>query len=600
MILFPGNDVLNNESSSISAILPTGGNSYSNTSSAESTASNTSGLSVALQTNGHSSDGTLTSTAIDVPKTNELNTSWKSKKLHMEGKYLKVPSEVISRLSQESQNGTIHVNVNSTKCVKTTRPFVLEPGNNFKENTLQAEENKNDGKRILLTAPLNTKRQKCMDKITTSVQTLQTSSICETPKHSSFHSPTILKSNSQKESEHATPTESVRSADADPANCLTCNITFSKMHLHSLQNTRNMKHVCEKCPETINSIKKLEMHMNEEQPFKCSHCNRKFIHIWQRVRNEILHSDVNRFTCEQCRKKFTSARYLGSHTNCHERKHICGVCSKVFSFISYLEKHRSRLHPHGHPSSNVEISEVVSLQQEAYSNLQNSLEEDVERHVDQCGQDEFSISCSSSNDGTHHGKLENSKSKTTAAGTAEIISGGSVSRINLSTDRGSGTTVKVYRNRRTASNKQCICNIGARACRSEVSEELGTFGSDDLDISYSKSSSKLHSTLKETTKQLSAYNENTGDGKLHVNINALMEEVSNNEESLDKTQVNATNRNLSACKECNFQSENMDDLMSHEQTVCSKVKVYSCFGCLKMFPYPFYSNHHKKCCVGNQ
>jgi hypothetical protein len=135
---------------------------------------------------------------------------------------------------------------------------------------------------------------------------------------------------------------------------------------------------------------------------------------------------------------------------------------------------------------------------------------------------------------------------------AERTSGGSVSGIYLPTNRGSGTTVTVYRNRRTTSSRQCICHAGARACSSEVSNELGTFGRDELGIFCSESSSELHRILKETTKQLSPYNESAGDVKLDVNISAGIEEAIRYGENLDNMHVSTTNRNLSACKDCNF------------------------------------------------
>jgi len=618
MVLFPVNEISNSESSSISAILPTDSNSYGNISAIEPTTSNKSLLSLALQTDVCSPAGRLISPTIDIPRTIEPYTSQTSRKLHVVRKYVKVPSNLINRLSEESENSTDHISGNSLECIKTTIPNVIESGKSFKEKSVESEENKSDGKHKLHTASLNLKRHKCLDKVScTPLHTVHTSVVPGTPKHSGIYSTTNFKSDSSKERELATQTISTKKhEDEDPVSCLTCKTMFcnnhfqrkhSIKHLQSSQNVGDMTRKCEKCPETFNSIKKLEIHMkihcSEKQSLKCSRCNRKFRQIWQLKRHETSHSD--RFTCEHCGKQFTYARYLDNHKNRHNRTHVCDICNKTYSTVFNLEKHRSKFHACEYPDSNLKVSKVVSLMQEEFSDLHDSSEEG-ERSVDLCGQHQSSIN----NEGTQNIKLlENSKSEknkqtVTAPGKAERVSGISKSQINPLTDHEDRTSVKVYVYGKTASSKQHVNNIGAKALNSEITKECGIFGRDELSISPSKYNTadgnkfKSFKALKDSTKQISTSNESTGI-KLHVTENSGTE-VASSGESLDTPQVNTTNGTSRACNECLFESENIDDLMTHEQTVHSKVKVYSCIGCLKMFTYQSYLNDHKKLCIENQ
>ncbi|PNF23662.1 hypothetical protein B7P43_G02492 [Cryptotermes secundus] len=246
MILFPANDVLNSESSSISAILP-----MDNKSSTD----NRSASPLALQTDGSSQTGTLTSTTIDVSSENERNTSWTKGKLHMRENCVKVLPKLISTMSQESENCSGHINVISSKCV-ATRPL-LESEKNFKECRMDSEENKDGRKCKLHTAVLNTRCQKYSNKISQRhCQAVNMSSIPETHKHSNNHL-TNYKSDSGKKCELATQTVAIENDNDGPSGCAAWRTAVSKKyyfrrhvreHLHSLHNTRNMKHILEKYP----------------------------------------------------------------------------------------------------------------------------------------------------------------------------------------------------------------------------------------------------------------------------------------------------------------------------------------------------------------
>jgi hypothetical protein len=272
-------------------------------------------------------------------------------------------------------------------------------------------------------ASSNARYQRDLDKVShRHCQAVDVSSIPKKRKHSSTDPLTNFKSVSNKECELATQTVSVENDDDGPLGCSAPDTAVSEncclrqhisKHLHSLQNTRNLKHVCEKCPATFNSIRQFEIHMkthcHDKQPFKCSQCERKFFRIWQRTRHESLHSHLNKFICEQCGRKFTSARYHEKHMNSHNRTHVCDICNGMYSSNSRLEKHRSKCHPNDIPSSNLEVPKVVSLQQD----LQDSSEEEDDRSVGLYGQHELSLDYSSNNVVPQNVQLlESFKSKT--------------------------------------------------------------------------------------------------------------------------------------------------------------------------------------------
>jgi hypothetical protein len=159
MILFPANDVLNNESSSISAILPMDNTckAYSNISSTEYSTDNRSASPLALQTDGRSQTGTVTSTTIEVSRETERY------KPQMLGKLCMRKNHVLP-LSREYENCGGRNNANSSDCMTATKRS-LELENNFKERRMDLEENRNDKKCRLHTVASNTKCKKYSNKI---------------------------------------------------------------------------------------------------------------------------------------------------------------------------------------------------------------------------------------------------------------------------------------------------------------------------------------------------------------------------------------------------------------------------------------------------
>lgn len=135
MILFPANDVLNNESSSISAILPI------DTSSAEHSTGNKSATPLALQA------GTVTCTTTEVSREIE---GYKPRTLgQLRVRENHVLPQVTSTLFQESENCGGHIDVNSSGCMIATKRS-LELEKNFEEWRMDLEENRNGRRRRCL------------------------------------------------------------------------------------------------------------------------------------------------------------------------------------------------------------------------------------------------------------------------------------------------------------------------------------------------------------------------------------------------------------------------------------------------------------------
>lgn len=127
----------------------------------------------------------------------------------------------------------------------------------------------------------------------------------------------------------------------------------------------------------------------------------------------------------------------------------------------------------------------------------------------------------------------------TVADKAERVPGSFESEIDIPTGYEGRRPIKMYRNRKNISGKQCSNNTRGGSFNSEATEQLGAFG-DELNVFLSASSivdrNKLNRTLKHS---------------------------SNNKESLDKPLINGVNRSSCACKECHFKLKNFDDLMTH-------------------------------------
>jgi hypothetical protein len=139
MILFPANDVLNNESSSVSAILPMDNTCklYRRTSSAEHSSDNRSATPPELQT------GTLTRTAVEVSREIERCKARTSGKLR--ARENRVLPQLTSTLFQGSENCGGNINVNgSGRVIATKRSSELEK--NSKERRTDLEENGNGRK----------------------------------------------------------------------------------------------------------------------------------------------------------------------------------------------------------------------------------------------------------------------------------------------------------------------------------------------------------------------------------------------------------------------------------------------------------------------
>lgn len=164
-----------------------------------------------------------------------------------------------------------------------------------------------------------------------------------------------------------------------PFGCDKCSrafVTKSRLrkHLQShdvLQKKYSIK--CEVCFCVLRSTRMLASHMkihtNDDEPFTCSVCKKRFKGYWYLQHHLKTHSGIKAFSCEVCEKKFVSSSHLRRHMNSHsgfkpfvcelcmrgfpcaqnlkrhmkthtgEKPHVCGTCEKAFLTLENLNRH---------------------------------------------------------------------------------------------------------------------------------------------------------------------------------------------------------------------------------------------------------------------
>ncbi|XP_069684789.1 putative zinc finger protein 840 isoform X2 [Periplaneta americana] len=463
----------------------------------------------------------------NVQSKNYPNTKTK-RKLHMEGKFVKVPSTFISKSSQERESSS---HVKGLKRAKTsTRLAIPSDSQKVSENKHKTESH----------TPVSM-HKKYMDEVEKSPF-----EICV--KTETAVTVTNFNPNAIKESEPV-----VEEISAGVFKCTTCNKIFLKKR-YLKQHIVRRHHIpishavytCEVCSERFLSMRKLETHMKTHSlghQFKCSSCGKTYSHSWLLDRHINIHSDLNKFVCEKCGRKFTSARYLDKHMHCHNKIYVCEICNKAFSLASYLKKHTSKFHS----SSQLVENELIEEQQ-CLGQLESSEEDIVELQE----QTEPRM-CTASH-------LNDTSEKESDSG---ICSDGLA-------------VAFVYRTE--------PYNTGARE---NVNKDF-----ENLERENSAGSSKLYKALTgNTEEQPSNYCPSTKDDKIQDRIMKRMNEENNNKETAHTLQENKA-KEPHQCNHCRLLFERIDELNDHEHQVHSQNKIYSCFVCLKLFTQQVYVKIH--------
>lgn len=98
---------------------------------------------------------------------------------------------------------------------------------------------------------------------------------------------------------------------------------------------------CPLCITDYRTLRGIKLHLTsahkiaEEQSFKCSLCNMKFI----RYKDLVKHKNVHGYACELCEDFFPTVTDLNSHRTIHPERYCCMKCGEKFQKKALLEKH---------------------------------------------------------------------------------------------------------------------------------------------------------------------------------------------------------------------------------------------------------------------
>ncbi|XP_022064651.1 zinc finger protein OZF-like [Acanthochromis polyacanthus] len=97
------------------------------------------------------------------------------------------------------------------------------------------------------------------------------------------------------------------------------------------------------CLNPINKIPTAETRDDEEEkPFSCSECGRRFSHSGNLKQHLRTHTGEKPFSCSECSKTFSRNTNLKAHLRIHsgEKRFSCSVCHKRFTWNHHLKTHR--------------------------------------------------------------------------------------------------------------------------------------------------------------------------------------------------------------------------------------------------------------------
>ncbi|XP_017035704.1 gastrula zinc finger protein XlCGF7.1-like [Drosophila kikkawai] len=81
--------------------------------------------------------------------------------------------------------------------------------------------------------------------------------------------------------------------------------------------------------------------MEEQQPFKCTHCPKSFLQKPKLQRHIKTHSGERPYTCSYCQASFSRSEHLQRHVRKHtgERPYSCTLCQSAFTRKEHLQRH---------------------------------------------------------------------------------------------------------------------------------------------------------------------------------------------------------------------------------------------------------------------
>lgn len=171
--------------------------------------------------------------------------------------------------------------------------------------------------------------------------------------------------------------------------CNTCDIETTK--LEEIENhviEHEEKYICEKCNEPFFKPYEFSCHMYKHDPdgqFPCPLCKYTtprrtaiMIHI------NTYHLRKFIYTCDQCGKGFNDCVLYREHENIHRgiKPFQCVVCSREFTFSSYLTAHQVRNHK-------VNIEGTIAVNQCPLCLKNFAKAKTLESHIDKHNQEPF-------------------------------------------------------------------------------------------------------------------------------------------------------------------------------------------------------------------